>query len=186
MGNTLSAAVVKNDTWSILISLNQENMNIYYTINSSGKIEKRIVSEGKEVIFTVDTEREMFDVNKSRVGRDGNFSEFSYVVNKLVKTLGERWTTLALEKEVPAKAVDFEWVITVEMPSEVKHVTYTITFDNELLVKKVSCSATQLSNVFTVHLGGSMFLGDVFSGQDGEHDKLVAVLASMIEQFYSY
>lgn len=187
MGNSVSYLKEK---WTVLVTLNHENMIIYYTISSDDIVTKEISSNDKSVKFKVDSNHEMFDINGSRVGKDGNFNECLSVLSKIVCDISKKWSCLNIEQKSSEDdnllETKFEWVTTIEIPSDIKNVTYTITFDKDIIVKNVCCSTTQLSNIFNVDLEGNMTLDNVSSGQDGERDKLLSILSDMCTNLKKY
>lgn len=191
MGNTTSASNTNESIYNLVITLTYEKIVINYHIYSTGLIEKKISSDdGREVIFHVDaTTHEMVDLTNAHVGKDGNFDSCSAVVTKFIQTVVQRWAEVSVEnlKDIIDNDEQYKWICEIKIPSESKTVDYTITSDNENLVKKVTCVATQKSTVFNVDLtGNTKMVDETPTGADGERDKLLEVLNKMCTTLVSY
>ena len=192
----LTSSTVKDETllsneWLVTVTLDYENIRITYTINSTGLIQKKITSDdGREVIFNVNAStREMVDLTKAHVGKDGNFDACLFALNHLVKTTISRWETIKVElsDKTMENEPDYRWVADLKIPSEAKVVDYTITSDNDTVVKKVTCTPTQKSTVFNVDLvGNTKMVDDTPTGSDGERDKMLDVLTMLCQTLAKY
>jgi hypothetical protein len=190
MGSAASN-LLSEDTWSVIITLTYEKIVIDYHITSTGLIEKKITADGREVTFHVNpATREMVDLSKAHVGRDGDFDDCSVVLASLVATIKERWSTITVDnsaKEAKSIAPTTKWIVDVKIPSELKTVDYTLTSDNEVVVKKVTCVSTQKSTLFNVDLSGdTKMVDETPTGTDGERDKMVDVLTKLCTVLNSY
>ena len=195
MGLTSSTiASTEEIAWSVTITLDYDALRITYVISSLGLIQKKISSEaGQEVIFNVDAvDREMVDLTKAHVGKDGNFDSCLNALTNLISTITTRWTDIKLDAEVKpicssAPEPDYKWVAEIKMPSDAKVVDYTITSDNATVVKKVTCVTTQKSSVFNAELAGNTNMVDPTpTGSDGERDKLLEVLTTLCNSLVKY
>lgn len=189
MGSSLSSEV-STPKWSVNVTLTYEKIVINYLVNSVGLIEKKITSEGREVIFHVDAKtREMVDLSKAHVGRDGDYDDCSAILTSLINTIKGRWSTIVVEgvKEPVEHGLNGKWVVEVKIPSDSKMVDYTLTSDNEVVVKKVTCVTTQKSTIFNVDLvGDAKMVDDTPTGTDGERDKMLEVLTSLCVTLVGY
>lgn len=189
MGST-SSVLTSEDSWSVIITLTYEKIEINYRISSCGLIQKKITADGREVIFHVDPiTHEMVDLTKAHVGRDGDFDDCSAVSTNLVNTVKERWSAISIENGVETKSLTptTKWVIEVKIPSESKTVDYTLTSDNEVVVKKVTCVTTQKSTIFNVDLAGdTKMVDDTPTDTDGEREKMLEVLSKLCNVLVKY
>lgn len=194
MGLTSSTIEQSADSWVVTVTLDYNSIRITYTINSTGLIQKKIVSDdGREVIFNVDAVTyEMVDLTKAHVGKDGNFDSCLFALRNLVMTMHKRWDSIDTELKSYVEtqneiSIDYRWVIDIKIPSDAKVVDYTITSDNETIVKKVTCTPTQKSTVFNVDLiGNTKMVDDTPTGSDGELSKMLAVVTNLCSTMAKY
>ena len=190
--STLATTEQPADSWLVTVTLDYDSIRITYTISSAGLIQKKITSDdGREVIFVVDaTTREMVDLTKAHVGKDGNFDACLYALMNLVTVVKTRWDSIDVTLAEGAQnemSIDYRWVTDIKVPSDAKVVDYTITSDNDTVVKKVTCTPTQKSTVFNIDLvGNAKMVDDTPTGSDGERDKMLSVLTGLCTTLAKY
>lgn len=192
MGGTVSS-VKKENSWKVCIHIaysSPDDVKITYLISSEGSITKTITSgTDRKVIFNVEhVNREMTNSDNEHVGKDGNFDEFLEVMLNLTNVVRSRWS---LEYEQSCDTIQSKdntsWTVDIRIPSELKVVNYLITSDTEGVVKSVSDVSTSKSTVFNIDLeGNSKLIDDIPAGSDGDRDKMIEVLNSLLTTLLNY